>query len=46
MTWTSQQVNVLKWQGDLWIARRDLPVFLAAHDHPALSDEPSWMRMR
>jgi prophage antirepressor-like protein len=46
MTWTNQQVNVLKWQGDLWIARRDLPVFLAAHDDPALSDEPSWMRMR
>ncbi|MCY1502733.1 hypothetical protein D9M68_368360 [compost metagenome] len=40
-----KRVGVVKWQGELWIARRDLPVFMAAHDDPALSDEPSWKRM-
>ncbi|MNZ44086.1 hypothetical protein D3C78_617080 [compost metagenome] len=45
MTWANQRVGMVKWQGELWIARRDLPVFMAAHDDPALSDEPSWKRM-
>ncbi len=42
MHWANQQVGVLKWQGDIWIARRDLPVFLAIHDEPELRDLPSW----
>ncbi|WP_435635495.1 BRO-N domain-containing protein [Pseudomonas solani] len=46
MVWAEHPVNALKWQGELWIARGDLPVFLAAHDDPALSDEPSWKRLR
>ncbi|MCY1539635.1 hypothetical protein D9M68_752310 [compost metagenome] len=42
MSWANQRIGVVKWQGELWIARRDLPVFMAAHDEPALRDEPSW----
>ncbi|MFZ6046925.1 Bro-N domain-containing protein [Pseudomonas sp. CR3202] len=45
MSWANQRIGVVQWQGELWIARRDLPVFMAAHDDPALSDEPSWKRM-
>lgn len=44
MTWANQRVGALRWQGELWIARRDLPHFMAAHDDPALSDGPSWKR--
>ncbi|BBP83507.1 hypothetical protein PHLH8_31490 [Pseudomonas sp. Pc102] len=44
MTWANQRVGALRWQGELWIARRDLPRFMAAHDDPALSDGPSWKR--
>ncbi|GAC1034103.1 hypothetical protein thsps21_49320 [Pseudomonas sp. No.21] len=45
MSWANQRIGILKWQGDIWIARQDLPVFLASRDDPALSDEPSWRRM-
>ncbi|MCY1552260.1 hypothetical protein D9M68_886450 [compost metagenome] len=45
MSWADQRIGVVKWQGELWIARRDLPRFMAAHDDPALRDEPSWKRM-
>ncbi|MNE94763.1 hypothetical protein D3C80_1927690 [compost metagenome] len=45
MTWANQRIGVVKWQGELWIARRDLPRFMAAEDDMALSDEPSWRRL-
>ncbi|BBP83277.1 MULTISPECIES: BRO-N domain-containing protein [Pseudomonas] len=45
MSWANQQVHVLKWQGEIWLARGDLPVFLAVHDEPALRELPSWKRM-
>ena len=45
MTWADQRVGVVQWQGELWIARRDLPVFMAANDDPALGLEPSWKRL-
>jgi hypothetical protein len=38
-------VGVVKWQGEIWIARRDLPVFLAVQDDLILRDEPSWRRL-
>ncbi|MBD9632891.1 MULTISPECIES: Bro-N domain-containing protein [Pseudomonadaceae] len=42
MTWADQRIGVIKWQGEIWIARRDLPTFLAAQDDWALRDAPSW----
>jgi prophage antirepressor-like protein len=42
MSWANQRVGVVQWQGELWIARRDLPIFMAAHDETALRDGPSW----
>ncbi|WP_225602042.1 hypothetical protein [Pseudomonas sp. PDM17] len=41
MTWANQRIGVIKWQGEIWIARRDLPTFLAAHDDWAMRDAPS-----
>ncbi|KAF1068428.1 MAG: hypothetical protein GAK45_01371 [Pseudomonas citronellolis] len=29
MSWANQRIGVVKWQGELWIARRDLPRFMA-----------------
>ncbi len=31
MSWADRQIGVVKWQGELWIAWRDLPTFMAAH---------------
>ncbi|MDE3738799.1 BRO family protein [Pseudomonas resinovorans] len=45
MTWANQRIGVVKWQGEIWIARTDLPRFMAATDDPVLRDEPSWRRM-
>ncbi|WP_271411751.1 BRO-N domain-containing protein [Pseudomonas sp. Q1-7] len=45
MSWADQRVGVVRWQGELWIARRDLPRFMAAHDEPALRDGPSWRNL-
>jgi prophage antirepressor-like protein len=45
MSWADQRVGVVKWQGEIWIARRDLPVFLAVQDDLILRDEPSWRRL-
>lgn len=42
MTWANQRIGVIKWQGEIWIARRDLPTFLAAQDDWPLRDAPSW----
>ncbi|MGC4009458.1 MAG: BRO family protein [Pseudomonas sp.] len=42
MTWADQRIGVIKWQGEIWIARRDLPTFMAAQDDWALKDAPSW----
>jgi hypothetical protein len=42
MTWANPRIGVIKWQGEIWIARRDLPTFLAAQDDWALRDAPSW----
>lgn len=42
MTWANQRIGVIRWQGEIWIARRDLPTFLAAQDDWALRDAPSW----
>lgn len=44
MSWAEQRVGVLKWQGEVWIARRDLPTFIAALDDPELDDGPSWKK--
>ncbi|KIV72103.1 MULTISPECIES: BRO-N domain-containing protein [Pseudomonadaceae] len=45
MSWANQRIGVVKWQGDIWIARRDLPVFLCSREEPALGNEPSWKHM-
>lgn len=42
MCWANQPINVLSWQGDVWINRQDLPVFLASLDEPALRTDASW----
>ncbi|MHC5352074.1 BRO-N domain-containing protein [Metapseudomonas furukawaii] len=42
MTWADQRIAALKWQGEIWIARPDLPRFMAANDDRALGDGPSW----
>ncbi|MCE4073614.1 MULTISPECIES: phage antirepressor [Pseudomonas] len=42
MTWADQRIGVIKRQGEIWIARRDLPTFLAAQDDWPLRDAPSW----
>ncbi|MOA30998.1 hypothetical protein D3C78_1521280 [compost metagenome] len=44
MSWAEQRIGVVQWQGELWIDRRDLPVFMAAHDEPVLGNGPSWKR--
>ena len=45
MTWANQRIGVVKWQGEVWIARRDLPRFMAATEDEGLSHEPSWKRL-
>ncbi|WP_375739899.1 hypothetical protein [Pseudomonas boanensis] len=42
MTWANRRIDVLKWQGEVWIPRRDLPRFLATQDE-GLDDGPSSM---
>ncbi|PZE12622.1 hypothetical protein DMX10_15170 [Pseudomonas sp. 57B-090624] len=44
MAWANQRLGALRWQRELWIARRDLARFMVAHDDPALSDGPAWKR--
>ncbi|WIF69586.1 phage antirepressor [Metapseudomonas otitidis] len=44
MTWANQRIAALHWQSETWIARQDLPRFMAAHDDPLLGDGPSWRR--
>ncbi len=44
MTWANQRIGVVKWQGEIWIARRDLPLFMAATDEPQLRGDPTWSR--
>jgi hypothetical protein len=44
MTWANQRIAALHWQSETWIARQDLPRFMAVHDDPRLGDGPSWKR--
>ncbi|MHC5351208.1 hypothetical protein [Metapseudomonas furukawaii] len=44
MTWADQRIAALKWQGEIWIARPDLPRFMAANDDRTLGHGPSWRR--
>ena len=37
MRWAEHQVEVMRWQGELWIAWRDLPAFLAANQQVRLA---------
>lgn len=42
MTWANQRIGVIKWQGEIWIARRGLPNFLPGQEVWPLRDAPSW----
>lgn len=42
MVWDNQQVNLLEWQGELWIALHKLLRFHRPAQ-PASHDSPSWL---
>jgi len=42
MVWDNQQVNLLEWQGELWIALHELPRF-HRQTHLAPRESPSWL---
>lgn len=42
MVWDNQQVNLLEWQGELWIALHELPRF-HRQAHLAPHESPSWL---
>ncbi len=42
MAWDNQQVNLLEWQGELWIALGELPRFYR-QPHPTLRQPQSWL---
>lgn len=42
MVWENQQVNLLEWQGQLWIALHELPRF-HRQAHLAPHEPPSWL---
>ncbi|MNF93689.1 hypothetical protein D3C84_763730 [compost metagenome] len=45
MTWADQRIEVVKWQGEVWIAQKDLPRLMSANEDRGLSDRPSWRRL-
>ncbi|MCY1300402.1 hypothetical protein D9M70_499650 [compost metagenome] len=36
MSWDGRQIGVLRWQGEMWVAWRDLPVFLSSGEEVAI----------